>query len=67
METDFNKILAEAVKKAVQKEVNGKILTHDADEIVKQLIPVLDDLISKRVKSHFAEIASFMFKMTNKK
>ena len=66
METDFNKVLTEAVEKAVEKEVKGKILTHDAEEIVKQLIPVIDDLISKRVKFHLAEITSYIFESINK-
>jgi len=63
---DLNKIIEDAVRKTAEGITDSKITTKDATEIVNELMPVIDELISKRVKEHLAEIASYIFQKINK-
>jgi len=55
METYIKTLVCEEIeKKGIELKEN------EAKKIVEAIIPVIDDLISKKVKSHFLELSNFI-------
>jgi len=53
---EFQKALEGMVKNII-KENQARITREDAKIIIKELLPDLDELISKKIKEHFVALA----------
>lgn len=62
----FQNELTNLIQKIVEKH-ESVIKKEDAKQIVQEIIPNLDELISKRIKTHFVEIAQFVLKQYDMK
>ena len=58
--------LSEVVDKIIQQQEKD-ILKNSSKEIVSALIPTIEDLVAKRVKSHLRQIGTFIIEMTKEK
>ena len=52
-------VIFEIVDKAI-KETQTKLSKDEVSDIVKALLPDLDELISKKIKKHFLEIGEYI-------
>ena len=58
--------LSEIVNNIIQQQEKD-ILKNSSKEIVSALIPTIEDLVAKRVKSHLRQIGTFIIEMTREK
>lgn len=64
IEQEYRRISKEEAEK-VFKEANHELTQNEITEIMKEVLPDLDEVISKKIKQHFVEIAEFIVSKFN--